>query len=80
MDLDIGEVKTAETNECYRAGASSVYLCLLEIIFVYVLADFASAQTGDTHPKSASGQSSGCPRLAADHITHHLTAKTVCGA
>ena len=53
MDLDIGEVKTAETNECYRAGASSVYLCLLEIIFVYVLADFASAQTGDTHPKSA---------------------------
>ena len=55
----IGEVKKTETNECYRAGASSVYLCLLEIIFVYVLADFASAQTGDTHPKSASGQSSG---------------------
>ena len=50
----------------------SVNLCLLEIIFVYVLAEFASVQTsGDTHQKIS-------PRsgLAADNITH-LTDKIV---
>ena len=66
-------VTELETNECYTARASSVYLCLLGRLSLFM------SWQGLRQSRHSSESVSGQPGLATDQITH-LAAQIVCVA